>query len=300
LEQSNVVTVAPLIAGIEIGGTKCICILGRSPEEIVEQVRLDTRDPATTLGEVDAVFDRWHRDHGFASIGIASFGPLELNPASPDFGTIVSTPKPGWSDTTIASRFERFGVPIALDTDVVGAARAEQRWGAARGMADLAYITVGTGVGVGALVGDRPILGRGNAEMGHMRVSRLPGDDWPGVCRFHDDCVEGLACGVAIAARHGPGPVSADWPGWATVEHALAMLVHNLVVTLQPQQILIGGGVANSQEGLIDAVRRRALDSLAGYYTARDLPDDFVIAPGLGTQAGPLGAIALGLSALEG
>jgi fructokinase len=293
------VTATPLIAGIEIGGSKCICILARSPEDIVEQVRIETRDPATTLNEVDAALERWHGEHRFAAIGLAAFGPLELNPASPHYGAIVSTPKPGWSDTPITSRFARFGVPLALDTDVVGAARAEQRWGAAQGLADFTYITVGTGVGVGALVADRPILGRGNAEMGHMRVSRLAGDDWPGICRFHGDCVEGLACGPAITARHGPGAVAADWPGWATVEHALAMLIHNLVVTLQPQQILIGGGVASGRPSLIDAVRRRALESLAGYYTARDLADDFVIEPGLGTQVGPLGAIALGLSALE-
>src|SRR5205085_9627293 len=136
--------------------SKCICILARSPEEIVEQVRIDTSDPATTLNEVEAVLDRWHRDHGFAAIGIAAFGPLELNPASPQYGAIVSTPKPGWSDTPIFSRFVRFGIPIGLHTDVVGAARAEQRWGAAQGSADFAYITVGTGVGVGALVADRP------------------------------------------------------------------------------------------------------------------------------------------------
>jgi fructokinase len=286
-----------LIAGVELGGTKCICILARSREEILEEVRLDTRDPASTLADVDAILDRWLRDHRCDAIGIASFGPLELSRASPNYGSIVSTTKPGWSDTSLVARYARYGIPVGIDTDVVGAARAEQRWGAGKGLTDLAYITVGTGVGVGALVGSRPILGRGNAEMGHVRVQRLAGDDWPGVCPFHGDCVEGLASGPAIAARHGPGTVWDDWPGWATVEHALAMLVHNLLVTLQPQRILMGGGVTRARDGLVDAVRRQAIGSLAGFYTARDLADDFLTEPGLGDKAGPLGAIAVGLTA---
>lgn len=289
----------PRVAGIEIGGTKCIVLLARSPDDIVEQVRIETKDPQTTLRDVDVVLDRWNSQHGFEAIGIASFGPLELDGSALNYGSIVSTTKPGWSDTPIAPRYARFGVPIGLDTDVIGAARGEQRWGAAQGLRDFAYITVGTGVGVGAIVRDRPILGRGNAEIGHMRVKRLPGDTWPGVCSYHGDCVEGLACGVAIAERHGPGPVEDDWTGWQTVENALAMLVHNLVVTLQPQRILMGGGVANGRNGLVDRVRKRALDSLGGFYTARDLGDAFLIAPGLGALAGPMGAIALGLEALE-
>jgi fructokinase len=188
-------------------------------------------------------------------------------------------------------------VPVAIDTDVVGAARAEQRWGAARGMTDLAYITVGTGVGVGAIVGDKPLGGRGHAEMGHLRVPRLAGDQFPGVCSYHGDCVEGLASGPAIAARHGPGPVRDVWPGWAPVEHALAMLVHNIVLSLQPERILIGGGVGG-RPGLVESVRDRARASLGGFYTAEGLGEDFLLPAGLGTDAGPLGALALGLQAL--
>lgn len=287
------------VAGIELGGTKCICILGAAPDRVIEQVRIDTRDPSSTLAEMDAVLDRWHAEHRFEALGIASFGPLQLDPGGPDFGTIVSTTKPGWSDTPLLSRFDRFDVPTAIDTDVVGAARAEQRWGAAQGLTDLAYITVGTGVGVGAIVADRTVRGRGHGEMGHMRAPRLPGDDWPGVCSFHGDCVEGLACGAAIAQRHGPGAVAEDWPGWTSVEHALAMLVHNILLSIQPQRVIMGGGVVNGRPRLIGAVRQRAFDSLAGFYTAAGLTADFLVAPGLGDRAGPLGALALGLSALD-
>ena len=287
-----------LVAGLEAGGTKCICILARSPDDIVEQVRIDTRDPASTLSEVDAIFDRWHAEHAFDAIGISSFGPLDIDRTSPDYGSIVSTPKPGWSGTPIASRFERFGAPVGLDVDVVGAARAEQRWGAAQGLTDLTYITVGTGIGVAPIISGKSISGRGHCEMGHSRILRFPRDDWPGSCPFHGDCVEGLASGTAIRSRHGPGPIADDWPGWATVEHALAMLIHNLVLSTQPKRILIGGGVIEGRPSLIEAVRGRALESLAGYYSGATLPDGFLAPPGLGASAGPLGAIAVGLSAL--
>jgi fructokinase len=286
------------VAGVELGGTKCVCILGRSPDDVIEQVRIDTRDPKSTLAQIDALLDRWHSEQRFAALGIASFGPLQLDRSARNFGSIVSTTKPGWSDTPLLPRLDRFDVPVAIDTDVVGAARAEQRWGAAKGLTDLAYITVGTGVGVGAIIGDRTVHGRGHGEMGHLRVPRLRGDDWPGVCTFHGDCVEGLACGVAIAERHGPGPIGDDWPGWATVEHALAMLVHNILLSVQPQRIIIGGGVTGGRPRLIDGVRRRALESLGGFYTGAALPEDFLVAPALGDRAGPLGALALALSAL--
>lgn len=285
------------VAGVELGGTKCICILGRSPDDVIEQVRIETRDPESTLGSIDAVLDRWNAEHGFAALGVASFGPLQIDRSASDFGSIVSTTKPGWSDTPLLPRFERFDAPIAIDTDVVGAARAEQRWGAAQGLTDLAYITVGTGVGVGAIIGDRAVHGRGHGEMGHLRAPRLPGDHWPGVCSFHGDCVEGLACGMAIAQRHGPGAISDDWPGWATVEHALAMLVHNILLSVQPQRIMMGGGVTGGRPGLIDSVRRRAIESLGGFYTGAGLPEDFLVTPALGDRAGPLGALALALSA---
>jgi len=289
---------APLIAGIELGGTKCLCILARSPDDIIEEVRIATRDPDATLADIDKVLERWQREPGFAAIGIASFGPLDIDPASPAYGSIGATPKPGWSGTPLVSRWQRFGVPIGFNVDVVGAARAEQRWGAAQGLTDLAYITVGTGIGVGPIIGDRSVAGRGHTEMGHMRVPRIAGDDWPGSCPFHGDCAEGLASGSAIAARHGPGPVADDWPGWDAVEHALAMLVHNIFLGIQPRRILMGGGVAEGRASLIASVQRRAVASLAGYHSADTLGDDYLVAPGLGPRAGPLGAIALGLTAL--
>ena len=145
---------APLVAGVEIGGTKCIAILGRSPGDVVEEVRIDTAAPGPTLKAMEEVLERWQAEHGFAAIGVASFGPLRLDSDAADYSTIVSTPKPGWSGTDILHRWKRFGVPVALQVDVIGAAMAEQRWGAAQGLQDFVYITVGTGIGVGPIIAD--------------------------------------------------------------------------------------------------------------------------------------------------
>ena len=278
-------TGAPLVAGVELGGTKCICILGNGPDNVVDRVRIETCDPGTTLDDIAAVLDRWQGR--FAAIGVASFGPLDF--AS---GEIVRTTKPGWSGAKIIDPFEQFGVPAALDTDVNGAAIAEGRWGAARGATDFIYITVGTGVGVGTIVAGQAVRGIAHSEAGHLRIPRLPGDTWPGHCAFHGDCVEGLASGPAIAAR--------GEENWEAVAHALAMLTHNLVLTTAPQRILMGGGVITPNPHLIPMVRERLAASLGGFGHAVLVEADpnFVTAPSLGADAGPLGAIALGLQAL--
>lgn len=292
---------APLLAGVEMGGTKCICILAAGPEDVREEVSIPTTDPAATLAGVEAVLDRWR---GFAALGIASFGPLDLDPASATYGSIVGTPKPGWSGTDLWRRWTaRYGVPAALDTDVGGAALAERHWGAARGLDDIVYITVGTGVGGGIIVGGRPARGMGHAEIGHIRVRRLPGDDWPGCCPLHGDCVEGLASGPAIRARTGTGggDLPAHHPVWLPVADTLAQLLHGLVLTLVPCRILMGGGVIAGQPQLLPMIRQSLRASLAGYppwLAAGAGIDDYVVAPGLGQRAGPLGAIALAASAL--
>lgn len=283
----------PLVAGIEIGGTKCIATLGRSPEDIVEQVRIDTGDPETTLGFLDSLLEGWHRDHGYAALGVASFGPLRLDLDAPDAGSIVSTPKPGWSGIDVLRRWQGFGIPVALEVDVVAAALAEQRWGAARGLDDFSYITVGTGIGVGPIIGGQPITGRGHCEFGHARVPRLRDDNWPGCCPFHGDCVEGLASGAAIRSRAGGVQPTDEWEGWPSVEHAIAMLLHNLFMATQPRRILVGGGVMEGRPALLPAIRKRLRASLAGYYTASEWDEELVMPPGLGERSGPLGSLAL-------
>lgn len=234
----------PLLAGVELGGTKCLCLLTSGPDDIREQVRIDTTSPRETLAAIEAVLTPWHEEGGLAAIGVASFGPVELDPQAPWYGRIVNTPKAGWSGADVLAPLRRFGVPIAFDTDVNGAALAEGRWGGARGLDSYAYITVGTGIGVGSVVRGRTVRGLGHSEAGHLRIPRLPGETWPGVCPYHGDCVEGLASGPAIQARAGEtgdrlGP---SHPAWDEVVHALGALLHNLVLTTAPQRILIGGG----------------------------------------------------------
>jgi fructokinase len=292
-----------LLAGVELGGTKCICILGCGPHEVRAQVQVPTGEPSQTLGQVGAVLDDWRTRHGpVAALGIASFGPLDVRRGSDGYGRITSTPKPGWANTDVAGRLGGIlGVPVGFGTDVEGAALAEGRWGAARGLDDFAYITVGTGVGVGLVVGGRPAGGFGHSELGHVRVVRRVGDTWPGACPFHGDCLEGLVSGPAIAARIGTSPerVAAGHPVWQSVAFALGQLLHFLVLATAPRRILMGGGVMSSRPYLFERVRAELCASLAGYRHAPELADpaSYVAPPGLGTLAGPLGALALAADA---
>jgi fructokinase len=261
--------------------------------------RIPTTTPEETLGAIEQVLDRWQAEHGFVALGIASFGPLELHPCSPHFGHITRTTKPGWAHAAVGPRLmRRYGVPAAIDTDVSGAALAEGLWGGAQGLATYSYVTVGTGIGAGIVVHGRPVMGLGHAEAGHMQVARYPGDDWPGACTFHGDCVEGLASGFAIEQRVGRSldGLAADDPVWPKVAHAIAGLCCNLVMTVVPERILIGGGVPNRQPQLLPLVRQMLVKSLAGYGDTANLADrmvDYIAAPALGDQAGPLGSIAL-------
>lgn len=288
-----------MIAGLELGGTKCVAVLGGADGVIVERVSVPTTDPGATLSALEAVLDNWH----FDALGIAAFGPLDLDHASPGYGSIVATPKPGWSGTVLHSRLaDRYRVSCGMETDVVGAALAEGRWGAAVGLSDHVYVTIGTGVGVGAIVGGRPAGGVAHGEAGHMRIARVPGDDFAGSCPFHGDCVEGLVSGPALAARTGldGASIAADHPVWSAVTRDIAMLLHNLVVTLAPERIALGGGIPTARPELLPGVRSALARSLAGYGRfdayAADL-DMRVGPPALGDLAGPLGAIAVGLAA---
>jgi fructokinase len=290
----------PLLAGVELGGTKCICILGTDPSDIRAQVELPTRSPSTTLAAIEAVLDGWcAQGLQFAALGLAAFGPLNLRRESPRYGWVARTPKAGWSDTELRGRFaRRYRVPTGIDTDVNGAALAEGRWGAARGLTDFVYVTVGTGVGAGVIVNGQAVTGANHAELGHVRIVRLPGDDFPGVCPFHGDCVEGLAGGPAIAARtqRDPAALAAEDPAWGHVAHALAQLCHTLVLATGPRRIFLGGGVMVWQPQLFAMIRERLQCSLNGYVGTEEVGagiDRFIVPPGLGTAVGPLGALAV-------
>ena len=286
-------------AGVELGGTKCLCVLGHPSGTILEEQVVPTTAPDETLGRIEQILSGWWSGGGFEALGIASFGPIDLDRASPTYGFMTATPKPGWRGIDIAPRLSRsFPVPYAFDTDVNGAAFAEIRWGAGQGLSDFAYITVGTGVGVGLIVNGRPTRGFAHCELGHIRVARPAGDTWTGSCPYHGDCVEGLISGPAIKSRlggRGIAEVPADDPLWTLVAHTLAQLCHVLVCAAAPRRIVIGGGVVAGQPQLLGMIKPLLAESLAGYMPLPEGP--YVTEPGLGISAGPLGPIALALNA---
>ena len=294
-------TDAPLIAGLELGGTKCVAILASGPDAIHEEVRIPTTRPEETLSALEAVLDGWR---GFAAIGIGSFGPVSIDREAGDYGHITSTPKPGWANTNVARRFAaRYDKPVGFHTDVVGAALGEARWGAGQGLDALAYVTVGTGIGAGMIARGQPVDGLTHAELGHIRVPRLAGDDWAGVCPFHGACVEGLASGPAIAARTGVKgeDLADDHPVWDSVVDALAQLMATMVLTGVPRRIVLGGGVLVGNPHLLPRLRAATRSSLNGYVVRPELEnmDTFLVPAALGAGAGPLGAVVLGAQALD-
>ena len=287
-------------AGVELGGTKCIVMLARGPDEVLARETVATTTPAETLAAIAALLTQWQAEQGFQSLGVASFGPVDLDERSPTHGYITTTPKPAWSDTDVLGPLRRAaGVPAAFDTDVNGAALAEMRWGSGRCFDDFAYVTVGTGVGVGLVVNGAPTRGFANCELGHIRPARLPGDVFPGSCPFHGDCVEGLAAGPSLIARVGAEHVAELAPAhpvWESVAWAVAQLCHTIVCAAAPRAIAIGGGVVDKQPHLLARVEQMLADSLARYMP---LPEGspYVRPPELGANAGPLGAIALAMKA---
>lgn len=287
-----------IFAGIEVGGTKTLVAFGHGTDDLSESVRIDTTTPQETLSAVLRVLEAQVGASGLAGIGVASFGPVRLDPTAADYGHILRTPKPGWSDTDILKPLRSLGVPIGLATDVGGAALAEGRWGACVGMDDYVYVTVGTGVGMGVVANGRLVHGALHPEAGHMAVrTHAHPDPFEGVCPFHGDCLEGLVSGPAIAARLGrPGEsVELDHPVWDIVAGHLAQMVANLTYVLAPQRIIIGGGVGGSTH-LLSRLRRRLSNVMGGYLPHLDTEQriqDYVCLPSLGDRAGVLGGLVL-------
>lgn len=291
-----------LFAGIEMGGTKCVCVVGSGPDDLLSVERLPTRTYDETLGDIECVIDRWRSQFGrIRTLGVASFGPLDLRKQSRTYGFITSTAKPGWRDRDVARRLEtRFGIPVGFDTDVNGAALAEGRWGGAKGLSNYAYVTVGTGIGVGTVVDGKTVVGMNHTELGHIRIARRAGDSFPGMCVFHGDCLEGLASGPAIEARSGliPSEIPSDHPVWNLVAHDLGQLLHTMVLTTAPERIFLGGGVLSAQTHLFERIQTELIRSLNRYIEAEELREgiaQYVVPPGLGTMSGPLGALALAI-----
>jgi fructokinase len=282
----------PVYGGVEAGGTKWSCALGSGPDDLRATATFPTTTPDETLARVVAFFEENER---VDALGVGSFGPVDLHPGSPTWGHITTTPKPAWSHTDVAGELgRRLDVPVAFDTDVNAAALGEQRWGAAQGIDTFCYLTVGTGIGGGAMVGGNLVHGLLHPEFGHLRIPHdRDADPYAGACPYHGDCWEGLASGPAIAARWGrPAHQLDDERAWQLEARYLALGLVSVIAVLSPERIVLGGGVMQ-HAGLHEQVRAEVAALVNGYLAAS--PD--IVPPALGTRAGVLGAIALAESA---
>jgi fructokinase len=281
-----------MIAGIELGGTKTVVAHGSADGHVAEEMRFPTTRPEETL----ATAIRWLSERGMpTAIGIAAFGPIGIVPGRENYGSVLATPKPGWAGFSLTGAFAQAfpEAALALDTDVNAAALAEAKLGAATGLDDVAYITIGTGIGGGILSGGRLIHGALHPEFGHLKLPRMPGDAFAGVCPFHGDCLEGLASGPAIAARWGQPAheLPAHHPAWEMQAWYLAHGILALASIVSPSRVIVGGGVSQTA-GLHERIHRQLMEIANGYFPPI-LAENYIVPPTLGQDAGISGALLL-------
>jgi fructokinase len=291
-----------LYGGVETGGTKINCLIAAGPEDIRAEARYSTTTPAENARQIVSFFQHHMRETPIQALGIASFGPLDLTAGSPTYGYVTVSNKPAWEYSNIAGKLqEALQVPAVIDTDVNGAALGEYMWGAARNVENVLYITVGTGIGVGVVINGKPLHGLVHPEGGHILVPHdWLADPFIGVCPFHGDCLEGLASGPAMKRRWGQPAESldAEHPAWYLEANYLGMGLHNLILSLSPNRIVMGGGVMN-QKHLFPLIRRKVQQCLSGYLHAEPIIlkiDEYIVPAGLAPRSGMLGAIALAQS----
>jgi fructokinase len=295
-------TVVSVYGGIETGGSKWECALGTGPQDLRAAETVPTTTPAETIDRVVAFFER---EGPVDAIGIGSFGPLDGKVASPTWGHITTTPKPGWAHTDVGQEIRRrLSVPVVFDTDVNAAAMGEHVWGAAQGLDTFCYITVGTGIGGGGMAGGQLLHGLVHPEFGHMRIPHdREADPFPGVCPYHGDCWEGLASGRAIEARWGrpPSELAGDEAVWELEARYLALGLVCVICVLSPERIVLGGGVMREPR-LLPLVHRKVSGLMNGYLDSASVGDgiaDYVTLPRLGSRSGVLGGIALARTSPE-
>jgi len=288
------------IGAIEAGGTKFVCGIGNEHGLIEDSVRFPTETPETTIPKLIEYF----ADKGVEAIGIGTFGPINLDRSSPQYGYITTTPKPGWAGFNFVGAItQALQVPVGWDTDVNAAAYGEARWGAAKGLGSCIYYTIGTGVGVGIYAEGKLVHGLVHPEAGHVLVRRHPEDKFQGRCPYHGDCLEGMAAGPALEDRwkmkgH---EIPVDHPAWEMEAYYIGQAVSNMILTISPKKVILGGGVMQ-QGHLFPLIREEVRRNLNGYVQAEALLDgidEYIVPPGLGQLAGLTGALALGIDALQ-
>jgi fructokinase len=295
-----------MFGSIEGGGTKFICAVGTGPDDIRRETRIPTTTPEETLGQAVSFFKQAELDFGkLSALGVATFGPVDPNPASPAYGFVLSTPKPNWSNANVLGTLRSaFDIPIAFDLDVNGSAMGEWKWGAAQGLDTFIYLTVGTGIGGGVVANGKLLHGLLCPEMGHIMIPHdREYDPFEGACPFHKDCFEGLASGPALEKRWGrkAETLPLDHPAWEMEAHYIALALANYVYTLSPQRIIIGGGVGG-RDDLLPTIRKNVQAILSGYIQSSAIIeniDEYIVLPALGGRAGMLGALALAQGAVS-
>ena len=287
---------------LEAGGTKMVLSVGNEENELLEQAQIPTEEPEKTIPAMIS----WFAERKIVSLGIGTFGPVDLKKASSTYGWITKTPKPGWNNTPLLpSMRDALGVPALIDTDVNAAALAEWQLGAAKGLESCMYVTIGTGIGAGLVIGGKFVHGLVHPELGHMLLRQEPGDQTPvGFCPYHQGCLEGLATGPAIEKRWGRKgyELPPDHPAWDLEAAYLAQMCVNAVCAFSPEKIILGGGVMQ-QKHLFPLIRQKTLNLLNGYVQAKDILeniDNYIVEPGLGTKSGAIGALLLARQAYAG
>lgn len=284
---------------IEAGGTKFVCAVGDEKGTIIAAEQMPTETPETTIPNVLAFF----RKYELVSIGIGSFGPIDVDKMSDTYGNVTSTPKKGWGNFPFVKTIqEALGIPVGFHTDVNAAALGELKHGAAKGLDSCLYITVGTGIGAGAVVQGRLLQGLSHPEMGHILVRRHPEDTYAGKCPYHQDCLEGLAAGPAIEDRWGKKgtELTNRQDVWELEAYYLAQAIMQYVLIVSPKKVIIGGGVMK-QTQLLPMIRKNVQELLNGYVgfpQLSDRIDEYIVSPGLGDQAGIIGSLMLAKQAL--
>jgi len=285
-----------MLGAIEAGGTKFVCAVGDETGQIIEQIKIPTTVPEETMAEVI----RFFKQYDLEAIGIGSFGPIDVNPESSTYGSITSTPKIAWKDFPFVQTMrDAFSVPIGFNTDVNAAALGEVTHGAAKGLDSCLYITVGTGIGAGAIVQGKLLQGLSHPEMGHIIVRRHPHDQYEGKCPYHHDCLEGLAAGPAIEERWGEKGFNLKGRDevWDMEGYYIAQALMQYILILSPKKIILGGGVMN-QKQVFPCIYKHLKQLLNGYVSLPEL-SDYIVSPGLGERAGIIGSLLLGHQALQ-
>ena len=292
-----------MFGAIEAGGTKFVCGVGTGPHDLAI-THLATTSPEATIGSA-VTFLKENSGGKLQAVGIGSFGPVDLRPSSPTFGCITSTPKPGWQNYDFAGAVGKaLAVPVGFDTDVDAAALGEARWGAGQSVSDFLYLTVGTGIGGGAIVNGQILHGLVHPEVGHIRIPHdRERDPYSGCCPFHGDCLEGLASGPSMEKRWGKPAheLPQDHPAWALEAHYLALGLANWVCTLSPKRTILGGGVMQ-QQWLFPLIRAELIRLLNGYVRSTELienVDEYIVPPKLGNRSGIVGALVLAEQAYQ-